>query len=455
MQITFLGAADTVTGSRHLIDTGNKRLLLDCGLFQGFKALRERNWMDWTAMGVPPRGIDAVVLSHAHLDHSGFLPALVKQGFKGAIYATQATCDLAQVMLLDSAHLQEEDAKRANRYGYTRHAPALPLYSRADALRCLAHFKPVQFHQRVDLGGGTSITITPMGHLLGAGAVRVQRGKRSLVFSGDIGRMHDMMMPPPEFVTQADTLLVESTYGDRLHPLDGTMDTLARIIHETHARGGTVLLPSFAVGRAQTLLLCLQRLKRSGAIAQRTPVFLDSPMSQAATRIYTRHAKLLSVPAKEIKQLCEGVTLVEKPQDSARLSRLRYPSVIISSSGMATGGRVLHHLQALAPHAKNHIVFPGFQVGGTRGAKMIAGATEVKIFGEFVPIKAQVSHLEGMSAHADANEILQWLRGFKKPPEQTYVVHGEPGAADTMRSRIKDELGWAVKVPQALQTVAG
>lgn len=453
MQITFLGAADTVTGSRHLVDTGRERLLLDCGLFQGFKALRERNWMDWNAMGVAPRGIDAVVLSHAHLDHSGFLPALVKQGFKGPVYATQATCDLAQVMLMDSAHLMEEDAKRANRYGYTRHAPALPLYTRADVLRCLAHFRPVQFQQSVNLASGTRITLTPMGHLLGAAAVRIQRGGRSLVFSGDIGRHQDLLMPPPAAITQADALLVESTYGDRLHPLDHTVDTLAQIIRDTHAHGGTVLLPSFAVGRAQTLLLIIQRLKRSGAISPHTPVFLDSPMSQAATRIYTRHAKLLNVPLKEVRQLCDGVTLIEKPQESERLTRLRYPSIIISSSGMATGGRVLHHLKALAPESKHHIVFPGFQVGGTRGAKLVAGATEVKIFGDYVPVRAQVTHLEGLSAHADAGEIMQWLKGFHKAPEQVFIVHGEPQAADALRTRIKDELGWHAQVPQQLQTL--
>jgi metallo-beta-lactamase family protein len=454
MQITFLGAADTVTGSRHLIDTGNKRLLLDCGLFQGFKALRERNWIGFEAMGIAPRSIDAVVLSHAHLDHSGYLPALVKEGFAGPIYCTQATRDLAEVMLLDSAHLQEEDARRANRYGYSRHAPALPLYTRANAVHCLSRFKPLAFAQPLDLGGGTRVTLTPAGHLLGAAAVRVQQGTRSLVFSGDLGRFHDMMMPPPEAIAQADVLLVESTYGNRLHPADGTLDALGSIIVNTSARGGTVLLPSFAVGRAQALLLCIQRLKKSGVIAQNMPVFLDSPMSQAATRIYTKHGKLLSIPAKEIKTLCEGVTLVEKPQDSERLSRLRYPSVIISSSGMATGGRVLHHLKTLASDARNHVVFPGFQVAGTRGAKLVAGAREVRIFGEYVQVKAQVSHLEGLSAHADATEIIQWLRGFKKPPEQTYVVHGEPEAADAMRTRIEDELGWKVKMPQHLQTVA-
>ncbi len=449
MQIHFLGAADTVTGSRHLVDAGGARILLDCGLFQGFKTLRERNWAPFP---VPPREIDAVVLSHAHLDHSGFLPRLVSQGFKGPIHASRATRDLCEVLLLDSARLQEEDARRANRYGYTRHGKALPLYTTADAKRAIARFVPIPVGQAVDVAGA-AVTLTPAGHLLGACSVSLRSGSRTLVFSGDLGRGADLLMPPPQRVPHADVLLVESTYGNRRHPADAVERELAAIVQATVARGGSVLMPSFAVGRAQALLLVLQRLRRRGDIPRDMPIYLDSPMAIEATALYRQHRRELRVPPREITGLTDGVTLVATPQQSQRVSQARWPGVIIAASGMATGGRVLHHLKALAPDGRHHIVFPGFQVGGTRGAKLIGGATEVKIHGEYVPVRAEVSHLEGFSGHADADELLDWLRGFEAPPERCFVVHGEPEAADTLRSRIQDELGWRVRVPEHCASV--
>ena len=449
MQITFLGAADTVTGSRHLVDAGGARILLDCGLFQGFKTLRERNWAPFA---VDPASIDAVVLSHAHLDHCGYLPALVKQGFKGRVYASPATIDLCEVMLLDSAHLQEEDARRANRVGSSRHAPARPLYTVADAKRALARLVPLAPGRSTTIGA-VRIALTPVGHLLGACAVTLQAAGTTLVYSGDLGRGNDLLMPPPQRIAQADVLLVESTYGDRLHPHEDTQARLGAIVRATVGRGGSVLLPSFAVGRAQALLLVLQRLKDAGAIPPELPIYLDSPMAQKATALYQRHAKLLRARPREIATLCDGVTLVAKAADSARLMRSRWPSVIISASGMATGGRVLHHLQAMAPHEKHHIVFPGFQVAGTRGAKLVAGAREVKIFGEYVPVRAAVSHVVGFSGHADADELMQWMRGFHAAPAQTLVVHGDPQAADTLRTRVQDELGWRVRVPGHLERI--
>lgn len=449
MQITFLGAADTVTGSRHLVDAAGVRILLDCGLFQGFKTLRERNWARFP---VEPASIDAVVLSHAHLDHCGYLPAFVKQGFKGRVYASPATIDLCEVMLLDSAHLQEEDAKRANRAGSSRHAPALPLYTVADAKRALARLVPLAPGRSTTVGT-VRVSFTLAGHLLGACAVSLQAGATTLVFSGDVGRGNDILMPPPQRVARADVLLVESTYGDRLHPREDFQARLGAIIRATIRRGGSVLLPSFAVGRAQALLLVLQRLKDTGEIPHELPIFLDSPMAARATALYQRHAKLLRVKPREMATLCDGVTLVATAADSAKLVRSRWPCVIISASGMATGGRVLHHLRAMAPQPRHHIVFPGFQVGGTRGAKMVEGAREVKIFGEYVAIKAEVSHLQGISGHADADELMQWLRGFEAAPAQTYIVHGDPRAADTLRTRVQDELGWRVRVPGHLETV--
>ena len=449
MQISFYGAADTVTGSRHLVRIGDQSILLDCGLFQGFKVLRERNWQP------PPRELleaDAVVLSHAHLDHSGWLPALVKQGFRGPIFASPATRDLAEVLLLDSAHLQEEDARRANRYGYSRHAKALPLYTQRDVQRTLARFQPLPPGREQTLGK-LRIALTPVGHLLGACAVRLQSGNERLVFSGDVGRQDDLLMPAPQPLPDADVLLIESTYGNRVHPKEDVAARLAQINRDTVGRGGSVLLPAFAVGRAQALLLVLQRLKAAGQIPPDLPVYLDSPMAVQATALYHKHRRLLRLGAREAEHLSDGVHLIADTRQSMRLLRSRWPSVIVSASGMATGGRVLHHLKAMAPIAKHHIVFAGFQVGGSRGAHLVAGAGDVKIHGEYVPVRAQVSQLEGFSGHADADELLAWMRALRQPPRQTYVVHGEPDAADALRLRIQDDLGWQVRVPQHGETV--
>ena len=450
MKISFLGAADGVTGSRHRVELGGERILLDCGLFQGFKVHRERNW---APLSPELLDVDAVVLSHAHLDHSGFLPALVKRGYRGAIYASPATCDLAAVLLMDSAHLQEEDARRANRYGYSRHEKALPLYTKADAQRAIARFKPLP-PGREQKVGRLGVTLTPAGHLLGACSVTLSSGGSDrLVFSGDLGRQNDLLMPPPETVPRADVLIIESTYGNRAHPAEDPAARLADIVNRTIERGGSVLMPSFAVGRAQALLLLLQRLKRRGDIPATLPLFVDSPMAVAATALYRRHARLLRVPPREMKSLVDGVTLVETVAQSMRLSRSRWPSVIISASGMATGGRVLHHLKAMAPDARHHVCFPGFQVGGSRGARLVAGATEVKIHGEYVPVRAEISHLSSLSGHADSDELMAWMRGLHAPPRQTYVVHGEPDAADALRVRVHDALGWPVRVPQHGETV--
>jgi metallo-beta-lactamase family protein len=446
MQIEFLGAADCVTGSRHLVQGNGTRVLLDCGMFQGWKALRERNWAPLT---VPSHEIDAVILSHAHLDHSGWLPALVRQGFRGPIWCSQATHDLAQVILLDAAHLQEEDARRANRGGWSRHAPALPLYTVRDAQRALDQFRPVSTGKAFKPTPGWQARLTPVGHLLGACAVSLGDGQHQVLFSGDLGRSDDLLMPAPQSLPCAvDVLLVESTYGDRLHPDDDAQARLGEIIRRTARRGGTVLVPTFAVGRAQALMLVLQRLKRAGEIPAELPIYLDSPMAQEATLIYHQHRRLLKLSAAEERALCEGVKLVATPAESLRLSRRKGPALILSSSGMATGGRVLQHLAALAPNPRNAVVFPGYQVPGSRGSKMVTGAREVKIAGQYVAVKAEVHHLASFSSHADANGILDWLRSLPQPPGQVMVVHGEPGAADSLRLRIKEELGWPVRVPQ-------
>jgi metallo-beta-lactamase family protein len=353
---------------------------------------------------------------------------------------------LAEVLLLDAAYLQEEDARRANRYHTSRHAKALPLYTRADVHRTMSHFRPLSPGREASLGELT-LRFTPVGHLLGACAITLTERRRTLAFSGDLGRRHDLLMPPPDTLQAADTMIVESTYGNRRHPVDDPAPMLGEIVRETVRRGGSVLMPAFAVGRAQALLLLLQRLKASGQVPGRLPIFLDSPMAIEATALYRQFRRLLRVGAAEIERLTDGVTLVTTAAQSMRLSRSRYPCVIISASGMATGGRVLHHLKAMAPHPQHHIVFAGFQVGGSRGAHLVAGASEVKIHGEYVPVRAEVSTLEGLSGHADADEVLDWLRALRRPPAHTFVVHGEPDAADTLRLRIQDELRWNVRVP--------
>ena len=452
MKITFLGAADAVTGSRHLLDTGRQRLLLDCGLFQGYKTLRERNW---APLGVPAASIDAVLLSHAHLDHCGYLPALVRQGYKGQIFSTGATRDLCEVLLLDAAKLQEEDARRANRYHTSRHEKALPLYTTADARKALAHCVGLPRDGRLRLAD-SQIQFTPVGHLLGACAVRVETGSgRSLLFSGDLGRANDLLMPAPQVPRGAEVLLIESTYGNRLHPPEDVQARLGQIVRATLKRGGSVLLPSFAVGRAQALLLVLQRLRAAGELPHHVPILLDSPMATEATEITRRHGGLLRIPARELAGLDDGVQVISKPADSLKAAAraISHPSIIISASGMATGGQVLNYLKTLAPGARHHIVFPGFQVGGSRGAKMVEGAREIKLHGEYVPVNAQVSHLEGFSGHADADGLMAWLRALDRAPEQVFVVHGEPAASDALRSRIQDELGWKVRVPQHGETV--
>jgi metallo-beta-lactamase family protein len=449
MRVEFLGAADCVTGSKHLVQSNGTRLLLDCGMFQGWKALRERNW---AALSVPSHAVDAVILSHAHLDHSGWLPALVRQGFRGPIWCSQATRDLAEVILLDAAHLQEEDARRANRGGWSRHAPALPLYTVHDAQRAIELLRPVSTgrdFKPVDKGGSWRARLTPVGHLLGACAISLSDGQHQLLFSGDLGRSDDLLMPAPQAApTAADLLLIESTYGDRLHPADDAQARLGEIVRRCAKRGGKVLIPTFAVGRAQALMLVMQRLRQSGEIPRDLPIVLDSPMAQEATLIYHRHRRLLKLSAAEERTLCEGVRAVASPSESQQLTREKWPAVILSSSGMATGGRVLNHLAALAPNPRHAIVFPGYQVPGSRGGKLVAGAREVKVQGQYLAVKAEVHHFASFSSHADANGLLAWLRALPQAPAQVRVVHGDPGAADALRLRIAEELGWPVRVPQ-------
>jgi metallo-beta-lactamase family protein len=455
MKITFLGATGTVTGSKYLLSSktktgGEKRILIDCGLFQGLKQLRLRNW---AALPINPKDVNAVVLTHAHIDHSGYLPLFVKNGFSGKVYCTEATRDLCEVLLLDSAHLQEEEAKYANKRGFSKHHPALPLYTQEDAQNALALLTPVAYEQAVDLGDGLTATLYPSGHILGSAFVRIHNSKTSILFSGDIGRPNDILMKPPVHIKQADYLIVESTYGNRMHDHTDPKIKLAEIINRTVNRKGIVLIPVFAVGRAQELLYYIHLLKASGAIANSTPVYLNSPMAVDATAIFNHYRNEHRLSPEQSHALCHTARMVNSIEESRQLNESKGPMIILSASGMASGGRVVHHLKAFAPNPSNTILFVGFQAAGTRGSAMLDGAESIKIHGQYVPVNADVEFVSNLSAHADFLEIIDWLRGFEKPPKTTFITHGEPVAADAMRLHIEEELRWRTKVPDYLESV--
>jgi len=443
MDLQFLGATGTVTGSKYLVRHGGAQVLVDCGLFQGYKQLRLRNW---EPLPVPSAEIDAVVLTHAHIDHSGYLPLLVRQGFRGRVFCSAATQDLCGILLPDSGGLQEEQAHYANRHGSSKHSPALPLYTRDDAIRCLRQFHSVSPHEEWEPVAGIRAMLARGGHMPGASMVRLATEHGSILFSGDLGRPADPVLRAPEPPLPADYLVVESTYGDRLHPDGAPLEQLAQIINRTSARGGTLIIPAFAVGRAQMLLHGIQQLKAKGRI-HHLPVFLNSPMAAEALQVYRRHAGELRLSTQEIEAMSQAAQIVRTPDESRELNARRGPMIIIAGSGMATGGRIVHHLKAFAPDRRNTILLAGFQAGGTRGASILAGAPTVRIHGEDIPIRAEVAHIDALSAHADAGEIEAWLRGLATPPLRTFVTHGEPGAADALRQRIERNLGWQVRVP--------
>jgi len=471
--IQFLGAAGTVTGSKHLINTSSDaegkngfQVLVDCGMFQGQKEWRERNWQETP---VPPLEIDAVVLTHAHLDHCGWIPRLVKEGFRGPIYGTSATIDLCGIILPDSGHLQEEDAEFYNRYKKSKHDPALPLYTLEEAQDCLQYFRPVQFGESKQLNGEISFRFVRAAHILGSSmaVVALNTGGRArrLLFTGDIGRVRDQNIAPGKVVHSgptegetADLLVMESTYGNRQHPTDDPRPQLAALIRQTVERGGSVVVPAFAVERTQKFLFMLKQLMESGQIP-RLPVFCDSPMAIKAVEIFLKHTEEYSDETRRlISQYGSplswpGVTFASTPADSKKINESKFPCIIISSSGMVTGGRIQHHLAQRLPDPRNTVLFIGFQAPGTRGFTIKSGAPEVKIYGEIVPIRAQVAAFEQFSDHADPPELLQWLRTFTRKPDITYLVHGEPAASTQLRDSMAKELGWNVQVAQWMQKV--
>jgi metallo-beta-lactamase family protein len=454
--LTFLGAAGTVTGSKHLLEDGPTRLLLDCGLFQGIKELRELNW---APSRVDPRTVKAVLLSHAHIDHSGYLPRFVKEGFDNPVFCTPGTADLLKVMLPDAAHLQEEEAEFANRHKTSRHDPPLPLFDTADAERVLARIRTVDFDQRFAPVSGVEACFTNSGHILGAGFVQCVLAGRRIVFSGDLGRYGVPIMRDPDPALEADVLLLESTYGDRLHPADDHRDKLVAGVRRAADQKGWLLIPAFAVGRSQAILYDLRELEEAARIPS-LPVYLDSPMAIRATALYAAHTEEHDTVLRQMEAggkrpfAPRRFFLSRSVEDSKRLNDTGGPGIIIAGSGMATGGRILHHLSRLLPEPATTVLLVGFQAAGTRGRLLREGARAIKMLGQVVPVRAQIMVSDAYSAHADRGEILRWLRGFTTPPGQTYIVHGEPEAAAALRQAVTTELGWQASVAQNGQRVA-
>jgi len=449
-QLHFLGAADTVTGSRYLIQTASARMLVDCGLFQGYKVLRERNRARFP---VAPETVDAVVLTHAHLDHSGYLPALVRDGFAGRIYATPGTTELCRILLPDSGRLLEEEAEWAKKKGSSRHENPTPLYREVDAFTALRAFHAQPLEVPFQPAPGIEAKLVSAGHITGAAQVTLDVQGVVVHFSGDLGRLADPLMLPPDPPPATDILVVESTYGDRRHPDIDPESELGPVINRVLGRGGVVIIPAFAVGRAESVLLHLSRLRDRGEIPDDVPIYLNSPMAVAATELARRHPEERRQSAEEAERVASVAIPVRTVEESIALNARSGPMIIVAASGMITGGRVLHHVARFGPDPRNAILLSGFQAGGTRGADLAAGARSLRIFGRDVPIAAEVVQSASLSAHADADEIMSWLRQAPRAPRMTFVTHGEPAAADTLRRRIRHELGWTVRVPEHREIV--
>ncbi|MFM6985949.1 MAG: MBL fold metallo-hydrolase [Hydrogenophaga sp.] len=445
VHLRFLGAAGTVTGSKYLVEHKGQSLLVDCGLFQGYKQLRLRNR---DPLPVLPGHIGAVLLTHAHLDHSGYLPLLAKEGFHGKVWCTPATRDLAQILLPDSGHIQEEDAAFANRKGFSKHAPALPLYTEADALDSLRLLRAVPMGQTFEPLPGWTARFVRAGHILGAASLLLEVGSRTILFSGDLGRPDDMLMLPPDPPPAADAVVIESTYGDRDHPDEDVLAELGPALQRVAARGGTAVLPVFAVGRAQEILHAIGLLKANGVLPAALPVYLDSPMAIHTTDLYDHHLGEHRLDAAQCHHMEHVAKMARSVDESKAIAQQHGPKIILAASGMATGGRVLHHLAAYLGHHRNMVVLTGYQAPGTRGASLAAGARTLRIHGQDVPVRAEVVPMQSASAHADAGQLMAWLRALPRAPHRVFVTHGEPGASDVLRQRIERELRWRSLVPE-------
>ncbi len=441
MKITFFGAVEEVTGSRYLVEDNGTRILVDCGLFQG--ALRKHNWDPFP---IDLNSIDAIVLTHAHIDHTGYIPLLVKNGYRGKIYCSKATYALCAIMLVDSGFLQEEEAKNVNEARYSRHSPALPLYTAADAKNSLNSFQVVDYDAPQSFGSLT-VTLIASYHILGASFIIISDGKEKLTFSGDLAGPNQLIMKSPPYLKQTDYLVLESTYGNRLHEEGDPMKVLGDVINKTAARGGVVIIPSFAVGRAQTLLYCLSQLKHKKVIPD-IPIFLDSPMAISVSNLFCQFKDEHQLPAQQCTDIFSVATYIRNVQESKRLNQLSHAAVIIAGSGMATGGRVLDHLRHFISDAKNTVLFVGFQARGTLGRLLVDGASEVRIYGTFYTVHAEIENMESVSAHADYNEILTWLSSFEHAPKKVFLTHGELDAAQALKKKIEKQFGWSVVIPK-------
>jgi metallo-beta-lactamase family protein len=445
--LQFIGGADSVTGSKYLVCSGTQSLLVDCGLFQGFKQLRLRNW---DALPVAPDSVDAVILTHAHLDHSGYVPKLQRDGFAGRVHVSPGTRDLCKILWPDSGHLQEEDAFYANRHGFSKHSPAEPLYDRQDAVNSLALLQSHPWGEAFSPMPGWRATFSSAGHILGASSLLLEVGERRILFSGDLGRPDDLIMKPPQDPPAADTVLIESTYGNRVHPHEDALAELAPALQRAAARSGVVVIPVFAVGRAQAILHAIATLKAQGLVPHHLPIYLDSPMAVHTTDLFRHHPDGHRLSPTQMQAMQDVAVMVESVQDSKALAKRHGPKVILSASGMATGGRVLHHLALYLPDHRNMVILTGYQAPGTRGASLASGQPSVRIHGRDVGVKAEVVCMASASAHADSVQLLQWLSRMPKPPGQVYVVHGEAAASDALRWKIEHELGWRARVPDHL-----
>jgi metallo-beta-lactamase family protein len=459
VNIKFLGAARSVTGSKHLLEIDNKKILVDCGMFQGKKELRSRNW---DKLPIDPKEIDLVVITHAHIDHTGYLPRLVRDGFSGKIVCTAATEDLMQIMLLDAAKLQEEDALFAFKKGYSRHSKPEPLFTTDDAKLVMQLVESHPFKTKVKLLRNVSVTFYNAGHILGAAIVEMiltgNSQQKKIVFSGDLGRYNDPIMYDPEGINEADVLLTESTYGDRLNPMEDVEGQLTQIVNETYANGGVLVIPAFAVGRSQLLIYYFQKLMEAEKIPL-LPIFLDSPMAISVTHLYEKYAALHKIKVTqdhhELISIFDAsnIHFCNSMESSKALNEMKKPGIIISASGMATGGRVLHHLYHRLPHEQDTVLLAGYQAEGSRGRSILEGEKSIKIFGEQVPVRCRVREVHGLSAHADQSELLRWLSNYQSPPKATFVVHGEEASANAFSQIIQQKLGWNTVIPEYLQTL--
>jgi metallo-beta-lactamase family protein len=449
--LSFLGACGTVTGSRFLIEAGSRRILVDCGVFQGSGELKQKNW---ASPGFDPKALDAVVLTHAHIDHTGYVPRLAKLGFSGPVYATPSTADLLGVLWPDAAHLHEEDARYANSRGFSRHKPALPFFEEKEARAALGLLRPIPFDRRTDVGGGLAFTFRRVGHILGAAFVVLEAGRTRVVFSGDVGQVDVPILKDPERPDAADYLVLESTYGDRLHPAGSPEAELGRVVSETAARGGVLVVPAFAIGRAQDILYHLRSLQRAGTIPADLPIYLDSPMAASAVDLYCRalseHDLEMATLRDEGRCPIEGpsVHIVRDRLESQALNPRKGPMVIVSASGMLSGGRVLHHLKRRLPDPSTTLLFVGFQAQGTLGRRILEGAREARIHGESIPVRADVRQIPALSAHADQKGLVEWASSIREPPRTTFLVHGEPAPCEALAAALRSKLGWTVSLPK-------